>query len=147
MFDFVHEWGEQIFRFSVLSALMYTLVTVGVANAGLITAGDSLPPAAAWVNWFVQNKVNAAAASNDIFANMSAFNVLMTLFAFLYNLLTWMLQLAQFAASVLSQFGAAWAGWVVTVFAAFAQFIANYYVAWRLFLFVKAAIGQVSIRV
>jgi hypothetical protein len=48
---------------------------------------------------------------------------------------------------VLSEFGAAWAGWVVTAFAAFAQFIANYYIAWRLFLFVKTVIGQVSIRI
>jgi hypothetical protein len=146
MFDFINEWGEKLFRFSVLSALMYTLVVVGAANAGIITV-SGMPPIAAWVNWFIQNKVNAVAASNDIFANMSAFNVLMTLFVFLYNLLTWMLQLAQFAASVLSQLGVAWAGWVVTVFAAFAQFIANYYVVWRLFLFVKTVMGQVSIRV
>jgi len=146
MFDFIHEWGEALFKFSILSALMYTLVVVGAANAGLITPSD-LPPLAAWVNWFVQSRVNSYAVSNDIFANFSAINVLMTLFAFLYNLMTWMLQLAQFAANVLSQFGAAWAGWVVTVFAAFAQFIANYYVAWRMFLFVKTVIGQVSIRV
>jgi len=146
MFDFVNEWGEKLFRFSILSALMYTLVVVGAANAGLITM-DGLPPLAAWVNWFVQNNVNTVAASNDVFSNFSAFNVLMTLFAFLYNLLTWMLQLAQLAASVFSEFGAAWAGWVVAAFAAFAQFIANYYVAWRLFLFVKTVIGQVSIRV
>jgi hypothetical protein len=71
----------------------------------------------------------------------------MTLFAFLYNLLTWLMQLAQFAASLLTQFGAAWAGWVITAFAAFAQFLANYYIAWRLFLFVKTVVGQVSIRI
>jgi hypothetical protein len=146
MFDFVHVWGEQIFKFSIFSALMYTLVVVGVANAGLITLND-LPPLATWVNWFAQNKVNNVAVSNDIFSNFSAFNVLLTLFAFLYNLLTWMLQLAQFASSVLAQFGAAWAGWVITTFAAFAQFIANYYIAWRLFLFVKTVIGSVSIRI
>jgi len=146
MFDFLTEWGEKLFRFSVLSALMYTLVTVGVANAGLITLQD-LPPLASWVNWFVQSGVNSYAVSNDVFSNFSAINVLMTVFAFLYNLLTWLLQLAQFAGNVLSQFGAAWAAWVVTAFAAFAQFIANYYVAWRLFLFVKTVIGQVSIRV
>jgi hypothetical protein len=146
MLDFINEWGEKLFRFSILSALMYTLITVGVANAGLITLQD-LPPLASWVNWFVQNKVNSVAASNDIFSNFSAFNVLMTLFAFAYNLLTWLMQLAQLAASLLGQFGAAWAGWVITVFAAFAQFIANYYIAWRLFLFVKTAIGQVSIRI
>ncbi len=146
MFDFVNEWGEKLFRFSVLSALMYTLVVVGVANAGLITL-DGLPPLASWVNWFVQRGVNTYAVSNDVFSNFSAINVLMTLFAFLYNLMTWMLQLAQFAAQVLSQFGAAWAGWVVLTFAAFAQFLANYYLAWRLFLFVKTVIGQVSIRV
>jgi len=146
MFDFINEWGEKLFRFSVLSALMYTLVTVGVANAGLITL-DDLPPLASWVNWFVQNNVNSYAVSNDVFSNFSAINVLMTVFAFLYNLLTWLLQLAQFAGNVLSQFGAAWAAWVVTAIAAFAQFIANYYVAWRLFLFVKTVIGQVSIRV
>ncbi|MFZ8811349.1 MAG: hypothetical protein ACO2PN_25000 [Pyrobaculum sp.] len=146
MFDFINEWGEKLFRFSVLSALMYTIVTVGVANAGLITL-DDLPPLASWVNWFVQSGVNSYAVSNDVFSNFSAINVLMTVFAFLYNLLTWLLQLAQFAGNVLSQFGAAWAAWVVTAFAAFAQFIANYYVAWRLFLFVKTVIGQVSIRV
>jgi hypothetical protein len=146
MLDFINEWGEKLFRFSILSALMYTLITVGVANAGLITLQD-LPPLASWVNWFVQNKVNSVAASNDIFSNFSAFNVLMTLFAFAYNLLTWLMQLAQLAASLLGQFGAAWAGWVITVFAAFAQFITNYYIAWRLFLFVKTAIGQVSIRI
>jgi hypothetical protein len=146
VFDFVNEWGEKLFRFSVLSALMYTLVVVGVANAGLITA-DGLPPLASWVSWFVQNRVNAVAASNDVFSNFSAFSVLMTLFAFLYNLLTWLLQLAQLAASVFSEFGAAWAGWVIMVIATFAQFIANYYLAWRLFLFVKTVIGQVSIRV
>lgn len=146
MFDFINEWGEQIFRFSVLSALMYTLVVVGVANAGLITMQD-LPPLATWVNWFVQNNVNNVAVSNDIYTNFSAINVLMTLFAFVYNLLTWILQLAQFASNVLSQFGVAWAGWVITTFAAFAQFIANYYVAWRLFLFVKTVIGQVVIGV
>jgi len=146
MFDFIAEWGEKLFRFSVLSALMYTLVTVGVANAGLITLQD-LPPLANWVNWFVQNKVNSYAVSNDVFTNFSAINVLMTVFVFVYNLLTWLIQLAQFAASLLAQFGAAWAGWVVTAFAAFAQFIANYYIAWRLFLFVKTIIGQVSIRI
>jgi hypothetical protein len=146
MFDFINEWGEKLFRFSVLSALMYTIVTVGVANAGLITLQD-LPPLASWVNWFVQSGVNSYAVSNDVFSNFSAINVLMTVFAFLYNLMTWLLQLAQFAGNVLSQFGAAWAAWVVTAFAAFAQFIANYYVAWRLFLFVKTVIGQVSIRV
>ena len=146
MFDFVNEWGEKLFRFSILSALMYTIVVVGAANAGLITLQD-LPPLASWVSWFVQSGVNTVAASNDVFSNFSAFSVLMTLFAFLYNLLTWLLQLAQFAARVLSEFGAAWAGWVVAVFAAFAQFIANYYIAWRLFLFVKTAMGQVSIRV
>ncbi len=146
MFDFINEWGEKLFRFSILSALMYTIVTVGVANAGLITLQD-LPPLAAWVNWFVQNRVNSYAVSNDVFSNFSAINVLMTLFAFLYNLLTWLVQLAQFAAQVLSEFGAAWAGWVVMAFAAFAQFVANYYIAWRLFLFVKTVIGQVSIRV
>jgi len=146
MFDFLVEWGEKLFRFSILSALMYTLVTVGVANAGLITLQD-LPPLASWVNWFVQNKVNSYAASNDIFSNFSIAAVLMTLFAFLYNLMTWLVQLAQLAASVLSQFGAAWAGWVVTAFAAFAQFIANYYIAWRLFLFVKTVIGQVSVKI
>ena len=146
MFDFLTEWGEKLFRFSVLSALMYTLVTVGVANAGLITLQD-LPPLALWVNWFVQSGVNSYAVSNDVFANFSAINVLMTLFAFLYNLRTWLVQLAQFAAQVLSEFGAAWAGWVITAFAAFAQFIANYYIAWRLFLFVKTVMGQVSIKV
>jgi hypothetical protein len=146
MFEFISEWGEKLFRFSVLSALMYTLVVIGAANAGLITA-DGLPPLASWVNWFVQSRVNAVAVSNDVFSNFSAFNVLMTLFAFLYNLLTWLLQLAQLASQVLAEFGAAWAGWVVTTFAAFAQFIANYYLAWRLFLFVKTVIGQVSIRV
>jgi hypothetical protein len=146
MFDFLTEWGEKLFRFSILSALMYTLVTVGVANAGLITL-DDLPPLATWVRWFVQNNVNSYAVSNDVFSNFSAINVLMTLFAFHYNLLTWMLQLAQLAGSVLSEFGLAWAGWVITAFAAFAQFIANYYIAWRLFLFVKTIIGQVSIRV
>ncbi len=146
MFDFVNEWGEKLFRFSVLSALMYTLVVVGTANAGLITL-DGLPPLAGWVNWFVQRGVNTYAVSNDVFSNFSAINVLMTLFAFLYNLLTWMLQLAQFAAQVLSEFGAAWAGWVILTFAAFAQFLANYYLAWRMFLFVKTVIGQVSIRV
>jgi len=146
MFDFINEWGEKLFVFSILSALMYTLVTVGVANAGLITLQD-LPPLATWVNWFTQNNVNNVAVSNDIYTNFSAINVLMTLFAFVYNLLTWMLQLAQFVSSILSQFGAAWAGWVVTTFAAFAQFIANYYVAWRLFLFVKTVVGQVSIRI
>jgi len=146
MFDFVNEWGEKLFRFSILSALMYTLVTVGVANAGLITLQD-LPPLATWVNWFISSKVNSYAASNDVFSNFSAINVLMTIFAFLYNLMTWLLQLAQFAAQVLSEFGAAWAGWVIAAFAAFAQFIANYYIAWRLFLFVKTVIGQVSIRV
>ncbi len=146
MFDFLTEWGEKLFRFSILSALMYTLVTVGVANAGLITLQD-LPPLASWVNWFVGNNVNAYAVSNDPFSNFSVINVLMTLFAFLYNLLTWMLQLAQFAASVLSEFGAAWAGWVITAFAAFGQFVANYYIAWRMFLFVRTVIGQVSIRV
>jgi len=146
MFDFVNEWGEKLFRFSILSALMYTIVTVGVANAGLITLQD-LPPLASWVNWFIQNNVNSYAVSNDVFSNFSAINVLMTIFAFLYNLMTWLLQLAQFAGNVLSQFGAAWAAWVVTAFAAFAQFIANYYIAWRLFLFVKTVIGQVSIRV
>jgi hypothetical protein len=146
MFDFINEWGEKLFRFSVLSALMYTLVTVGVANAGLITL-DSLPPLASWVNWFVQNNVNSYAVSNDVFSNFSAINVLMTVFAFLYNLLTWLMQLAQFASQVLSQFGVAWAGWVITAVAAFAQFIANYYIAWRLFLFVKTVMGQVSIRV
>jgi hypothetical protein len=145
MFDFINEWGEKLFRFSVLSAIMYTLVVVGVANAGLITLQD-LPPLAVWVRWFAQSGVNAYAVSNDVFSNFSALNVLMTAFAFLYNLLTWMLQLAQFAAQLFSEFGAAWAGWVVTALAAFAQFIANYYVAWRLFLFVKTAIGQVSIR-
>jgi hypothetical protein len=146
MFDFINEWGEKLFRFSILSALMYTLVTVGVANAGLITL-DDLPPLAAWVRWFAQNNVNTVAVSNDPFSNFSAINVLMTLFAFLYNLLTWLLQLAQMAAQVLGEFGLAWVGWVVTAFAAFAQFIANYYLAWRLFLFVKTVIGQVSIRV
>jgi len=146
MFDFINEWGEKLFRFSVLSALMYTLVVVGVANAGLITLQD-LPPLASWVNWFTSNKVNSYAVSNDIFSNFSVLNVLMTLFVFLYNLLTWLLQLAQFAAQVLGEFGAAWAGWVVVVIAAFAQFIANYYLAWRLLLFVKTVIGQVSIRV
>jgi hypothetical protein len=146
MFDFVNEWGEKLFRFSILSALMYTLVVVGAANAGLVTLQD-LPPLAVWVNWFIQSGVNTYAVSNDVFSNFSALSVLMTLFAFLYNLMTWMLQLAQFAASVLSAFGVAWAGWVITVFAAFAQFIANYYLAWRLFLFVKTVIGQVSIRV
>jgi hypothetical protein len=146
MFDFINEWGEKLFRFSILSALMYTLTVVGVANAGLITL-DDLPPLAAWVNWFASIGVNSVAVSNDVFSNFSAFNVLMTLFAFVYNLLTWMLQLAQFAANVLSEFGAAWAGWVVVTFAAFAQFIANYYVAWRLFIFVKTVMGQVSIRV
>jgi len=146
MFDFINEWGEKLFRFSVLSALMYTIVTVGVANAGLITL-DDLPPLASWVNWFVQSGVNSYAVSNDVFSNFSAINVLMTVFAFLYNLMTWLLQLAQFAGNVLSQFGAAWAAWVVTAIAAFAQFIANYYIAWRMFLFVKTVIGQVSIRV
>jgi hypothetical protein len=146
MFDFINEWGEKLFRFSVLSALMYTIVTVGVANAGLITL-DDLPPLASWVNWFVQSGVNSYAVSNDVFSNFSAINVLMTVFAFLYNLLTWLVQLAQFAGNVLSQFGAAWAAWVVTAIAALAQFIANYYIAWRLFLFVKTVIGQVSIRV
>jgi len=146
MFDFLTEWGEKLFRFSILSALMYTIVTVGVANAGLITLED-LPPLATWVRWFVTSGVNNYAVSNDVFSNFSVINVLMTLFAFLYNLMTWMLQLAQLAASVLSEFGVAWAGWVVAVFAAFAQFIANYYIAWRLFLFVKTVIGQVSIRV
>ncbi len=146
MFDFINEWGEKLFRFSILSALMYTLVTVGVANAGLITL-DDLPPLAGWVSWFAQRGVNNYAVSNDVFSNFSAINVLMTLFAFLYNLLTWLLQLAQLAASVLSEFGAAWVGWVVVAAAAFAQFIANYYVVWRLFLFVKTVIGQVSIRV
>jgi hypothetical protein len=146
VFDFVNEWGEKLFRFSVLSALMYTLVVVGVANAGLITL-DDLPPLATWARWFVQSGVNNYAVSNDVFANFSAINVLMTAFAFLYNLLTWLLQLAQMASQALSQFGAAWAGWVVTAIAAFAQFIANYYIAWRLFLFVKTVIGQVSIRV
>jgi len=147
MFEFVSEWGEKLFTFSILSALMYTLVVVGVANAGLISAGDSLPPAAVWVNWFIQNNVNTVAASNEVFQNFSVINVLMTLFAFLYNLLTWILQLAQFASDLLAQFGLPWAGWVVTVFAAFAQFIANYYVAWRLFLFVKTIIAQVSIMI
>jgi len=146
MFDFINEWGEKLFRFSVLSALMYTIVTVGVANAGLITLQD-LPPLAVWVNWFVGNRVNSYAVSNDVFSNFSAINVLMTVFAFLYNLLTWLVQLAQFVGSVLTQFGAAWAAWVVTAIAAFAQFIANYYIAWRLFLFVKTVMGQVSIRV
>ncbi len=146
MFDFLTEWGEKLFRFSVLSALMYTLITVGVANAGLITLQD-LPPLASWVNWFISNNVNTYAVSNDVFSNFSAINVLMTLFAFLYNLLTWLVQLAQFAAQALSQFGAAWAGWVITAVAAFAQFIANYYLVWRLFLFVKTVIGQVSIRI
>jgi hypothetical protein len=146
MFDFINEWGEKLFRFSILSALMYTLVTVGVANAGLITLND-LPPLANWVSWFVQNRVNSYAVSNDVFSNFSAINVLMTLFVFLYNLLTWLLQLAQFASQVLGQFGVAWAGWVVTALTAFAQFIANYYIAWRLFLFVKTVMGQVSIRV
>jgi len=146
MFDFINEWGEKLFRFSILSALMYTLVTVGVANAGLITLQD-LPPLASWVRWFAQSGVNSYAVSNDVFSNFSAINVLMTLFVFLYNLLTWLLQLAQFAGSVLTQFGAAWAAWVITAFAAFAQFIANYYIAWRLFMFVKTVMGQVSIRV
>jgi hypothetical protein len=146
VFEFISEWGEKLFRFSILSALMYTLVVAGAANAGLITL-DGLPPLAAWVNWFVQSGVNTYAVSNDVFSNFTAFNVLMTLFAFLYNLLTWLLQLAQLAASVLGEFGAAWAGWVIITFAAFAQFIANYYLAWRLFLFVKTVIGQVSIRV
>jgi len=146
MFDFLTEWGEKLFRFSVLSALMYTLVTVGVANAGLITLQD-LPPAATWVNWFIQNNVTTVATSNEVFQNFSVISVLMTLFAFLYNLLTWILQLAQFASDILAQFGAAWAGWVVTAFAAFAQFIANYYIAWRLFLFVKTIIAQVSIMI
>jgi len=146
MFDFVNEWGEKLFRFSVLSALMYTIVVVGAANAGLV-ALDGLPPLASWVNWFVQNNVNSYAVSNDVFSNFSAINVLMTLFAFLYNLLTWLLQLAQLAGNVLSQFGAAWAGWVVVTAAALAQFIANYYLVWRLFLFVKTVMGQVSIRV
>ncbi len=146
MFDFINEWGEKLFRFSVLSALMYTIVTVGIANAGLITL-DDLPPLAAWVNWFVGANVNSYAVSNDVFSNFSAINVLMTLFAFLYNLMTWLLQLAQFVGNILSEFGAAWAAWVITGLAAFAQFIANYYIAWRLFLFVKTVIGQVSIRV
>ena len=146
MFDFINEWGEKLFRFSVLSALMYTLVTVGVANAGLITLND-LPPLATWVNWFVQNNVNSYAVSNDVFSNFSAINVLMTIFAFLYNLMTWLLQLAQFASQVLSQFGAAWAGWVVVGLASFAQFITNYYIAWRMFLFVKTVMGQVSVRI
>jgi hypothetical protein len=146
MFEFINEWGEKLFRFSILSALMYTLVVVGVANAGLITLED-LPPLAAWVRWFAQSGVNNYAVSNDVFSNFSAINVLMTAFAFLYNLLTWLLQLAQLASQVLSQFGAAWAGWAVVTIAAFAQFIANYYLAWRLFLFVKTVMGQVSIRV
>ena len=146
MFDFINEWGEKLFRFSILSALMYTLVVVGVANAGLITLQD-LPPLAVWVRWFAQSGVNSYAVSNDVFSNFSAINVLMTLFVFLYNLLTWLLQLAQFAGSVLTQFGVAWAAWVITAFAAFAQFIANYYIAWRLFMFVKTVMGQVSIRV
>jgi len=146
MFDFINEWGEKLFRFSVLSALMYTLVTVGVANAGLITLND-LPPLASWVNWFVENNVSGYAVSNDIFSNLSAINALMTIFVFLYNLMTWLVQLAQFASGVLSQFGAAWAGWVVTAVAAFAQFVTNYYIAWRMFLFVKTVVGQVSIRV
>jgi len=146
MFDFINEWGEKLFRFSILSALMYTLVVVGVANAGLISP-DGLPPLAAWVNWFIERGVNKYAASNDIFANFSAINVLMTVFAFLYNLMTWLLQLAQLASQILGEFGAAWAGWVITAFAAFAQFIANYYIAWRLFIFVKTVMGQVSIRV
>ena len=140
------EWGEKLFRFSILSALMYTLVVVGVANAGLITLQD-LPPLATWVNWFTSSNVNSYAVSNDIFTNFSALNVLMTLFVFLYNLMTWLLQLAQFAAQVLNEFGAAWAGWVVMAIAAFAQFIANYYLAWRLLLFVRTVMGQVSIRV
>ncbi len=146
MFDFINEWGEKLFRFSILSALMYTLVVVGVANAGLISL-DDLPPLALWVNWFAQSGVNSYAVSNDVFSNFSVINVLMTLFAFLYNLLTWLLQLAQLAASVLSEFGAAWAGWVVVAAAAFAQFVANYYLAWRMFIFVKTMIGQVSIRI
>jgi len=146
MFEFVNEWGEKLFRFSILSSIMYTLVVVGAANAGLITLQD-LPPLATWVQWFVTSGVNNYAVSNDVFSNFSAINVLMTLFAFLYNLLTWLLQLAQLASHVLGEFGAAWAGWVVAAVAAFAQFIANYYLAWRLFLFVKTVIGQVSIRV
>jgi hypothetical protein len=146
MFDFVNEWGEKLFRFSVLSALMYTIVTVGVANAGLI-ALDGLPPLASWVNWFVQNNVNSYAVSNDIFSNFTAINALMTLFVFLYNLATWLIQLAQLAGDVLAKLGAAWAGWVVTAVAAFAQFVVNYYIAWRMLLFVKTVMGQVSIRV
>jgi hypothetical protein len=146
MFDFIAEWGEKLFRFSVLSALMYTLVVVGVANAGLIALQD-LPPLAMWVRWFAASGVNQYAVSNDVFANFAAFNVLMTLFAFLYNLLTWLLQLAQFAGNVLAQFGAAWAGWFIMTAAAFAQFIANYYLVWRLFIFVKTVMSQVSIRV
>jgi hypothetical protein len=146
VFEFLTEWGEKLFRFSILSALMYTVITVGVANAGLITLQD-LPPLAVWVNWLVGSGVNRYAVSNDVFSNFSAINVLVTIFAFLYNLMTWLLQLAQFAAQALSEFGVAWAGWVVVAIAAFAQFIANYYIAWRLFLFVKTVMGQVSIRV
>ena len=71
----------------------------------------------------------------------------MTVFAFLYNLLTWLVQLAQFIGSMLTQCSAAWAAWIVTAISAVDQFIANYYIAWRLFLFVKTVMGQVSIRV
>ena len=143
MLDFVTGMAERGLRFAFVFSILYAFGVTAAAAAGVQIASAAGPLA----GWAAQLAQSSTFSMNNDVAKLS-FNFMsyiMFFVTFLLSLATAIYSAASVIASVLTQWGFAWAAQILLAVAVIAQAITTFYIAFRLYMVVKYILSPVSV--
>jgi len=143
MLDFVTGMAERGLRFAFAFSILYAFGITAAAAAGVQIA-DAAGPLAGWAAQLAQS--SSFSMNNDVGKlTFSFMSYVMFFVTFLLSLATAIYSAASVIASVLTQWGFAWAAQILLAVAVVAQAVTTFYIAFRLYMVLKYILSPVSI--
>jgi hypothetical protein len=143
MLDFVTGMAERSLRFAFIFSILYAFGVTAAAAAGVQIA-SAAGPLAGWAAQLAQQ--TQFSMNNDVAGlTFSFMSYVMFFVTFLLSLATAIYSAASVIASVLTQWGFAWAAQILLAVAVVAQAVTTFYIAFRLYMVLKYILSPVSI--
>jgi hypothetical protein len=145
MLDFVTGMAERGLRFAFAFSILYAFGITAAAAAGVQIA-SAAGPLAGWAAQLAQQ--TQFSMNNDVAGLTFGFmSYVMFFVTFLLSLAMAIYSAASVIASVLTQWGFAWAAQILLAVAVVAQAVTTFYIAFRLYMVLKYILSPVSIAV
>ncbi len=143
MLDFITGMAERGLRFAFVFSILYAFGVTAAAAAGVQIA-SAAGPLAGWAAQLAQQ--TQFSMNNDVAGlTFSFMSYVMFFVTFLLSLATAIYSAASVIASVLTQWGFAWAAQILLAIAVVAQAVTTFYIAFRLYMVLKYILSPISI--